>query len=217
MERLSVEQIQVLTWIEEWWHRKGNFPSVGAITSKWPDFDISAALNHETFRLGLMNRGIDAPVGISGVPAGLSKEQVAAIIAVVSFDDKRSVAAKLKDMGISITKWNGWLKNPYFKDYLQDLSTANFQDAVHQAHDGLLQAVSRGDTHAIKFYFEVTGRHTQDTPQLQNIRLVVARLIESIQRHVTDPAALRAINADFELVLRGDGLPEQPKQLGVTI
>lgn len=222
MEPMTPEQIRVVNYIEQHWHGSDTFPPVGRIKQRFPDLDLDATLKHETFRYALTMRGIDAPVGVVDnnysmiAPDELTKEQLAAITVMLNFNDTRSRTAKLKDLGISATQWAGWMKNKAFKEYVHDLSANNFQDALNVAHEGLLKSVDRGDTNAVKLYMELTGRYTAESTQMGNIKMVLAKLVESIQRHVTDPEVLRAIERDFEATLQGKPV-EVPRQLDRTI
>lgn len=212
---LTRELLEVISYVEEYWYRHEVFPPVGQLKRKYPDFDLDVALTHETFVLALTNRGIYIPKNARDtIPQGLSAEQVSAILTVLDFDDKRSRPAKLKALGIEPTKWAGWLKDRNFLAFLQQLSTSKFQDSVHVAHEGLFKAMDRGDTNAIKFYMEATGRFTQASATNQNIRLILARVVESIQRHIKDPNVLQAISNDFDEIMRGDIVTET-KELAI--
>jgi hypothetical protein len=191
--------------IEQYWHKNEVFPPNDFF--KYEEFDIAENLKHETFHLALVKRGITIPVvtdrNVLAKPDGLTAEQVAAITTVINFEDKRPRSVKLREMGISATQWGGWLKEPEFKSFLHQMTTTHLNDVLHIANEGLLHAVERGDTNAIKFYYELTGRHTQESGSMQNLKVVVAKLIESVQRNVKDPEILRAISTDFEIILSG--------------
>lgn len=205
MQPLSSVQLAVINKIEEFWHRNEVFPSGDFFRNL--GFDISENLKHETFNLALVKRGINVPVvtdrSEAVLPEGLTTEQVAAITTIINFEDRRPRSVKLRELGITPTQWGGWLKQKDFKSFLHQMTTTHLQDVLHVANEGLLNAVDRGDTHAIKFYYELTGRHTQESGSMQNLKVVVAKLIESVQRNVKDPDILRAISADFEIILSG--------------
>ncbi len=205
---LTAIQQRVISWIYERWLGGYGFPSKSQFRNAWPEFDLNESLQHDIFLKALYNRGIKPP---NVLEEGLTNEQVAAIATICNFADRRSRTAKLKSLGISVTKWQGWLKDKAFREYLHTFSAANFEDNVHVAHEGLLNAVDRGSVDAIKFYMEITGRYTQGSQETQNIKIVLARVIESIQRHVKDPEILRSIATDFESIMSG-GNP-QPAQL----
>jgi len=186
-----------LSYIEQYWHSHGEFRMP-------PNFDWNKAYENESFRYGLKIRGITPPVGLrTGAPVGLTDEQMAAILTVLDWEDKRTRARKLHDLGIKTSTWNGWMKDPEFRDYVMSLTVNQMQDALPVAHESLIKAMEKGSTEAIKFFMELTGRHTGDSATMQNVRMVITKLIESIQRHVKDPEVLANIQTDFELILRG--------------
>lgn len=207
--------MRVINFIEGQWHRTQSFPPKEKFATLFPDFDLNKALNHPTFRTALDNRGIKHSWNAAD-DAGLTTEQQAAILTLSNFEDKRSRTKKLADLGISPTKWNGWLKNKAFREFLQEQFAFNFDGAKYIAKESLVKAMERQDVNAIKFYMEVTGEYSQQTPQIHNVRLILARVIESIQRHVSDPEILRAISQDFEVIMRGDQ-PSQPIMIGEAI
>ena len=217
LEPLTEEHLKVIAYIEKHWFKfNGRFPSKEAIFDNFPDFNINEALKHKTFRVALMNRGIDAPVGPLddgdlARPRGVSREQLAAILTVINFEDKRTRGAKFKELGISSAKWQGWLRQESFKSFLQEMSAANLQDAAYVANEALIKAMDRGDVNAIKFYSEITGKYTQQHPQMQNIKIILARVVESIQRHIKDPQVLAAIGKDFEAIM--SGTTEEARQI----
>lgn len=213
---LSAYQLDIINWIEQRWSIDGKFPPVDEFKKKFGnDFILEEHLGNDTFIIALRNRGIEISViNPYAPPDGLTTEQVAAVSLILDHTDRRSRAAKLKSLGISSVKWNGWMKNPVFKDYVHTLSAQIFGDSIDLAQEGLLKSVERGDTNAIKLYYELTGRHTADSGTVQNLKIVLARIVESVSRHVKDPEVLRAISSDFETIMAG-GVPEaiQPAEL----
>lgn len=157
----------------------------------------------------VMDSALISQLSQRGVAVGrdIDEEQLSALIAVTNFDDRRSRARKLSDMGISVSRWNGWKRNPRFKALLEKFSTDEFNSSLNVAHEGLVKAMDRGQTEAIKFYMEHTGR--AETPKEQNLKVVVTRLVESIQRHVRDPEVLKAIGNDLDRILNPP--PKQDK------
>lgn len=206
---LTVKQLEVINWIEEWWLRKHEFPPVESLSEFFPDFDLVSSLKNEIFLVSLSNRGIKLPKDNDD---RLNNEQLAAIAVISNFRDTRSPTAKLRSIGVSWTKWQGWMRQKYFKEYLQDLCGTNFNDAMDVVQRGILGAVERGNIDAAKFYLEVTGRYTPQSTELGNIKMVLSRILEVIQIHVKDEAVLRSIASDFDRVLQG-GSPTEQKQL----
>lgn len=199
---MTNEMLVGLSKIEQDWHRYREFKVP-------PGFDLEAAYANESFRYGLKIRGIEPPVDLrfkdSGAPRGLTEEQTAAILTVLNWEDKRSRARKLQELGIKTATWNGWMKNSEFRDYVMSLTVNQMQDALPVAHESLIKAMEKGSTEAIKFYMELTGRHVDSSSgqTMQNVKMVITRLIESIQRNVKDPQVLGLIQRDFEMILKG--------------
>jgi len=208
---LRVLDLKVLSWIEQYWYKKDSFPPVGLLRDNWPDFDLKAALKNEVFMRSLYNRGISPP---QPEDTGLDEAQMAAILAISDFRDKRSFQAKLNNMGVSITQWNGWMRETKFRSFFQELCGTNFQDALDVVQRGILGAVEKGNVEASKFYLEITGRYTPQTQELGNVKLVLSKILEVIRIHVKDDDTLRKIATDFEVVLQG-GEPTVPKEITI--
>lgn len=212
---LTPGMLLAIGFIEEHWHRYNNFPTLDKLKSKFPDFNFKEAFEHETFRLALNNRGITVPINTVNpeVPTSLTQEQLAAILTVVDWNNPKPRHIKLKELGISQVKWYGWLKNSNFKSFLHEMSTTNLHDQLNVAHEGIYKAIDRGDINAIKFYLEATGRYTQQTATTQNLQTILAKIVESIQRHIKNPEILRSIALDFEAIMKGEDPPVEQMQL----
>lgn len=195
MEPLNLYEIRLVNRVEQYWHQHHSFP---------PDdfFDGTLVLEKPAFKRAMSMRGIIMPSEIED----LTSEQMAAILSVTNYLDKRSQASKLKALGITNQQWQGWLVNPKFKQYLHNTSSSTFNDALHTAQEGLMRKVEAGDVNAVKFYMEMTGRYTESGGQVENLKVIISRLIEVIQRHIKDPEQLRAISTDFNTVLSGGEL-----------
>lgn len=187
-------EIRGLAEIEQYWHKHGKFPKVVFTEG----FDLDKALDKESFMRGLFNRGITPP---NNDPE-LSDSQLAAIMTVVDINDRRSTRVKLKEIGVNQQTWQGWMRDKNFRDYLHHLSSKNFEDALHIAHQGLLSSVEKGDVSAIKYWNELTGRAV--SPEVQNARILISRIVQVIQTHVKDERILMDISRDFERVMRGE-------------
>lgn len=203
VQPLTLPELRFVNWIEQHWNKYKKFPTTVIIRERWPDIDYMSVMANPTFIEALSNRGIQAPLS-DGLPDELTQEQVAAVGLVLDYADKRSHNTKLRSLGITPGKWQGWLKNQVFKDYLHTLSTHSLEDALHVAHTGLISATERGDVNAIKYYMELTGRFSSDSGQTQNFKVMIQRIVESVQRHVKDPDIIRLLASDFEVIMRGE-------------
>lgn len=200
---LKGAEVRVITWAEKEYSASGHFPTRDQFENRWgADFNLPQFLSHPTVQLAFKNRGIAIPKE-NAFPRELSEEQVAAVMSVTNFMDTRSQNTKLRTLGVSSAQWAGWLKNPIFKGYLHEVSSNMLQDNLHTVQEGLLKATQKGSTDAIKFYYELTGRHDGTAPQEQNVRVIFAKLVEVLQKHIHDESTLRAIGRDFDIVMSG--------------
>lgn len=206
MPPLNVSEIRVLPFIEEWYLRRQEFPPKNAIHDKFPEFNYKYSMSNDIFLKCLQNRGIKLPEA----DEVLTNEQMAAIAAMTNFRDvNKSPTAKLRAVGVSWTKWQGWMRNPHFRKFLQDLAAINFEDSLDLVQAGLLKAAEKGNVEAAKFFLELTGRYTPVSQETMQVKMVLAKVIEAVQIHVKDPATLQAISADFNKILSGGEAQER--------
>lgn len=163
---------------------KGEFPKVSEAKLK-TDLRI-AGLKLEAKGYGLSNREY------------LSPEQLAVANSMLNLADRRSNRKKLDDFGISAAVYANWKKDPIYNAYLRQRSESMLGDAVSDVHLALIEAASNGDVSAMKLFYEITGRHTAGSQQDVNVKTMLVTVIESVQKHVQDPALLQAIAADLQ-------------------
>lgn len=202
---MTTEMLEGLRVIELNWHDKGKFiPPVG--------FKLYEALQNDSFRRALTNRGIRLPKG-SGDEVeesatditSITQQQTAAVLTVVNFADKRTRNVKLRDLGISVSTWNGWLKDEAFRNFYFSQASKQFGDALPAAQEALIRAMESGKVEGIKYYMELMGKGPASAESSgHNVRLVIQRLVEVLQLHIQDPDMLGAIGLDFDRVLRGE-------------
>lgn len=203
---LTPEQLSAINSIESYW-------IINRIFKAPVDFDIKEALKNPIFVKALSNRGITIPNNSDQY--GLSEEQLAAIMAVANFHDTRGFSRKLKDLGITTTKWNGWLRDEQFKDTLHKVTGSQFEDSVHLAQAGLMSAVQRGDVSAIKLFFDATNRYQPQNQSEANIKLLITRIIEAIQVRVRDPQTVTLLARDFNDIFEGRDPNYDQKELSI--
>ncbi len=201
---LTVFELEVINWVEERWQINKQFPSDQDFKASWgKTVKVNQFLTHPTVRLALKNRGIRAPKSEHEMRSDLSQEQMAAILVVLDYTDKRSMYSKFKSLGINSAKWNGWMKNPVFKKYLHSISADNFGDAIHVAQTSLVKSVESGDINAIKYYMQVTGVDGANSQTMENFRIIISKLMEALTVRVADENLLRLISQDFSTILSG--------------
>lgn len=191
---LNPEEISAIHKIETYWQTYGRFQAPEG-------FNIREAIKKPAFIRALENRGIALPSTSEGF--SLSEKQLAAITTVADFTNKKSIRSKLSSLGITMTEWQGWLRDEKFKEVLHKITSSTFEDSLHIAQTGLVQSMERGDVSAIKYYMEITGRYRESDLNAQNVKLMITRLIEAIQYRVKDPETMKALANDFNLIFDG--------------
>lgn len=207
LQPLTSEELDMVAYFEEHWLRYHKLPELNDVKRRYP-LPVDDLFKNPTFQLSLSNRGIPLPTpqgGSNPLDTGLSREQIAAIQKFLDIEDRRTLQTKLKEIGVTTTQWYGWMKQKRFKEFVLDASTEDFEENIHEAQMGLRRAMDRGETAAIKFYYELTKRYNSSEGAIGNLKVVIAQIIEAVQRHVTDPETLVAISRDFEAILGSGG------------
>lgn len=205
--QLKAFEVAAILWAEREHAGSGRFPTETEFRKRFgSDFDFRAFVNHPTVQLSFKNRGVPMPKD-GAYPEELTAEQVAAVMAITNFADKRSHNLKLKSLGLTPGVWAGWLKNEIFKRYLHDVSTNMLGANLHTVQEGLLRAAEKGSVDGIKFFYELQGLHTGESTQDSNVKQMLAKLVEVLQLHVKDEKLLRSIGNDFAAVMDGRPLP----------
>lgn len=216
---LTDEQKQLLAFFEQNWYLHATIPTAEkALTHGFSEATFKSALKSKDFLEALTRRGIQLDDGVNGngngqpslaqsgsgtydgalKPRGLlTPEQLTAVNVILDFRDTRSQKKKLQELQISSAKWNGWLRQPVFQDYITRVSEHILADNLHESHLALMDRVRSGDIGAIKYFNEMTGRYTQAKNDKVDVASVLMRVLEIIQVHVHDPIILTNISRDF--------------------
>lgn len=188
---LESRQQKLVSAIEQYWYEYNSIPTVDQliVMTALSETFIRECFRDERFSVALRNRGLDL------IPSAklLSPEQLALANSLLDFADDRPTKSKLAALNISARQYSAWLKQTGFKQYLNARAEQLFGDALPEAHSSLVRQVQRGDMGAIKLFYEMSGRWSSKTVEETNIEFLMMKLIEIIQRHVTDPIALGAI------------------------
>lgn len=145
-----------------------------------------------------------------GIPVGqtsLTAKQMAAVSVMLNLVDRRSDEKKLRDLGISTEEWSTWMLNNNFAKYVKDRSEALVANSVHEAHMGLMRGVRQGSTSAISLYYKLTGRYDPDQENQVNVRMLIGKMLEVIQKHVQDPAVLNKLAVEMSQLAIEAGSP----------
>lgn len=150
------------------------------------------------FARALALRGIEYQAG-----GMLSDVQNLAIMKLTDPGDRRTDRAKLRDLGVSWPRYQGWLQNPVFIREKKRMAERTFSDVADVALVKLRGNVESGDPRSIEFALEVTGRYNRNTLALNDARLIVQLVADSVIKNVKDPADREAILDDIRAALMG--------------
>ena len=201
---LSEKQFDVINYIEQEWLLGNGLCSGAKLEEKGlcTAASFSAWMGEEGFRRNLLARGITLE-DRNGV---LTDAQLTAANIVLDLTDNRSLKKKLADLKVPTQLWESWLKDVGFQNYLRQRAEGLLGDNVHSAHLALLDRVRSGDTGAIKLYYEITGRYNPNRGDSVDLAGLIMRVIEIIQRHVSNNDEVTAIAEDLITLAQGVGI-----------
>lgn len=161
--------------------------------------ELETFKNNPLFKKSLDSRGI--VIDASYVSSGkLTSRQMTAASVMSNYVDRRSDEKKLRDLGISSTEWSTWMLDEKFVTYLQGRTERLLGNSIHEAHMGLIRGVRQGNVQAIKLLYEVTDRYNPDKDSQVNVRMLLGRVVEVIQKHVKDPQILNNLAQELTQV-----------------
>ncbi|MFF5977063.1 phBC6A51 family helix-turn-helix protein [Streptomyces sp. NPDC012769] len=204
-------QLEVVLFIERVHSTTGGIPTDADIvehirfTKKIRDFSVAQLKEFREdprFHASMDSRGI--PVANTG---NLSQRQMAAASVMLNLTDRRSDEKKLRDIGVSTEEYSNWMQNSVFAEYMRQRSEVLINNSVHEAHMGLMRGVRQGNTASIKLYYELSGRYNPNEENQVNIRMVLGRVVETIQKYVTDPDVLNSLAVELSQIAIEAGSP----------
>lgn len=185
----------VLAAVDVLYRRQGHFPSVDETYASWPKIPkktYSAIYATSEFTQALELRGI-----AKSPNAGLTEEQALAILHL-SNPDGKSIQTKLRGMGISMPKYQAWMRQPLFSETLRQRSEQNLGDAVPIALNQLVANADKGDQRAIEKLLEISGRYNPAQIEQANARQIVIIMVEAVLKHVSSKEERTAILSEVE-------------------
>lgn len=204
------DEFLYVTFVEAHFHSHKLFPSPVVCVKSLPYSleEIDKFNKSETVVTMLSNRGIEV---LASDRESLTPDQIAAANCYLNIADTRPLTQKLKELGISPTRFSGWMKGKNFSRYIQERAEELFEDGMPFAHRELMAKVMNGDIKAIRLYYEVSGRYTGvQSVEAQNVTMILQRLLEAIQMEVSDPETVRRIGQRFQFIVNGDAQPIPP-------
>lgn len=174
----------IVAGIDLVYRRTGAVPSIDQLLEEWGGFSekaVKAAYAAPELAKALEIRGIRL-----SPKAGLSQEQLYALAILQDFTDRRSTKAKLEQVGISLSKYRAWMRDPSFARAMSEQAEQNLGDATQMALNKLVANAESGDQRAIEKILEITGRYNPQQQEIQNARTVVLTMMEVIQEELGD-------------------------------
>lgn len=207
MQMLSDAQEEFLNFLEQYWFEYGLIPTGDrAVELGIPKDLYESSFKSAEFRKDCLERGISLK-GLPAVGNGtkaewqnymLTEEQLTVANVLLDMTDTRSAKKKLQDLGVSTAKYQAFLKDPGFQNYIRARAENALGDNQHEAHLALIDRVRSGDMGAIKYFNELTGRYVPARgDEAMNVTMVLIRVLEIIQRFVSDAKVQEAIAQEF--------------------
>lgn len=171
----------VLAAVDVWWGSHGTFPTPEQARTLYRKMSLSTykqVFATEEFRAALEKRGINADP-----EAGLTPQQATAITLLTNPEDRRTVASKLRDIGVPYATFQNWMRDPLFSRLYKDRMENLLGDIVPSAIMAVAANVEAGDQRAAEFALKMTGRYDPAAIEANNARTVVLRLLELIQMY----------------------------------
>lgn len=193
---ISSDERKLIDFYELLWYTRHQVPSVEDCAKylKFSQSKINFFLTRRPVQKALDQRGIP---WAQHTQIELTSTQIACAITVMNFADTRSMDEKLDALGVNPNQYYAWLRDPTFKNFVDNLADTNLKNIRPTAVAEYTKAIQRGEWNAVKHFLDVTGELQSDMPQSEHL---IRMLIEIIQRHVKDPEVILAIAKDMKLV-----------------
>lgn len=191
----------ILCYVEEHWTLKEEFPTPSLISQKtgYPQELVVESLFKDVVKKAMGNRGIAA---VSSHDDRLTPEQIACINTLLNVSDQRTLGQKLSALGIHPSTYKGWKKQRHFMEAMRAEGEKLFGETMPEVHTSLMNKALEGDVNALKLYYAMAGRwDDKRSVESLNIRFVMLKLLEVIQKHVQDKNTLEAIASEFDGLL----------------
>lgn len=192
---LSDKERELVLFIERFHSLTGVAPDensmvdyLKSINYKVSKSELSVMVKEPLFVKSMEARGIVLALGYK--LGQLTIQQMTAAAVMTNHIDRRSDEKKLRDMGITTQEWSSWMLDEQFVSYLQGRVEKLLGNSVHEAHMGLIRGAKQGNVPAIKLLYEITNRYNPDKESTVNVRMILNRVVEIIQKHVKDPEIL---------------------------
>lgn len=201
---LSKDEWNILNFIEERYSRRQQFPHLSTISK---ELKIDQVKVVDCLSNPLMQKSLT----IRGIPWEFLEEdrltpmQLAAIQCILNISDQRTIADKLRGLGINLSTYYGWKKQPHFAEVYREQSERLYGEAIPEVHQSIIKNAVDGDFKSQKLMLAIAGRwDDKKSVESLNVKFVLIKVLEVIQKHVHDKDSLEAIAREFEVILSPD-------------
>lgn len=186
----------------------------------WPESripEVTAAMHDPVTVANLRELGLIAPgaetwdQAVAGAvqPTKTQMDALDAIFTRLDPDDPRPLKDLLKEQGVDLRTWNGWLADPMFGAYVRDRSAQVFGQRAHEVDIALMRRAFGGDVAAMKLILELQGR-IKTHGDTVDVNMLLSRVVEIIQLEVSDQAAVLRIAERLEALSQQAGQGKLP-------
>lgn len=195
---LTSDTLDFVTAVDMYVNLEGKVPTAEELHAKYgiPTDFFEACVSNEPVVKALAEREINIipPKQEEWQFGVLTPIQLLVANAMVDLRDTRSDKKKLQDLGVSTVKYNRWLSNPDFANYLATRAEGMIQNGSHEASLALLDKVRQGDLKAIQFHMEYTRKYidpakagqNQVNVETQDFKRLLISLLEIITDEIDD-------------------------------
>lgn len=198
---LTESELSVLAYVEQIYWQTGRVPTKEAVIEGLDPLQtpqtrakVTKAWNKPRFQSALEKRGLE----FQSDRNLLTPTQLLLVNMLLNVEDKKSLRQKLDLLNINMAKYQTWLRDPAFHNYLTMRTEQLFENSDHDAYKSLIQAVVRGDVSAMKLFFEMRGIYSPRLDVNINIESMIYKVVEVVGKHVKDPQILNAIADEVE-------------------
>lgn len=179
----------------------------------YTDAEYEHFINDSLVVKALAERGVNERLLMQSTDAAITAKitPLQLVIANVMMDvtDTRSTRKKLQDHGVKTGTYQMWLRDPNFKNYLQQRAENLIGDVQHEAMLSLVDKVMGGDLKAIQYYHELTGRFTPANTattqsSIHDMQQIIVKIIEIIIDEVDDQATALRISDRLKGLVMGN-------------
>lgn len=171
--------------------RAGERPMIG---------DIQGYLESTDYAEQMKVLGIE----VNTQATGLTAEQMGLITHISNYTDGKNLKQKIKDAGISWSKFQAWRSQPVFSRYYEQLLGESIKDAIPFAKQQIASKMQSGDMNAIKLGMELSGEYDPRGQKQIDAMAMLQVVLEILEEEVKDQEVLKSIAT--KLTLRSQAL-----------